>query len=163
MDPVQDYQSYAAHHHEKAHDQKQSCLRGRNDCIIILVLFSAVSQDLSICVLSYPDLLDRLHRLFLHQFDVEGGGQDEDQHSGSRRTCRRTQHLSHTHTHAAEHAIDDITSCLHLPMNPKMSLMVGTKMTRMLTETRRTTVMPMCRAQLKSLDAPISWLTEVRI
>lgn len=57
------------------------------------------SLDFFICVLSYPDLLDRLHRLFLHQFDVEGGGQDEDQHSGSRRTCRRTQHLGHTHAH----------------------------------------------------------------
>lgn len=51
----------------------------------------------------------------------------------------------------------------HLPMKPKMSLMVGTKMTRALVPASRTTVMMMWRIQLKSLEAHRSWLTEVRI
>lgn len=50
-----------------------------------------------------------------------------------------------------------------LPMKPKMSLMVGTKMTRALVPPSKTSVMMQWRIQLKSLDAHRSWLTEVRI
>lgn len=48
-------------------------------------------------------------------------------------------------------------------MNPKMSLMVGTKMTKALVKPNRTTVMMVWRIQLKSLEAHSRWLTEVRI
>ena len=57
---------------------------------------------------------------------------------------------THTHTHGS-------------PMKPKMSLMVGTKMTSRLVLASRTTVIMMWRIQLNSLDAHSSWLTEVRI
>ena len=50
-----------------------------------------------------------------------------------------------------------------LPMKPKMSLMVGTKMTRALVPASRTMVMMVWRIQLNSLEAHRSWLTEVRI
>lgn len=48
-------------------------------------------------------------------------------------------------------------------MNPKMSLIVGTKMTRALVPASSTMVMMVWRIQLKSLEAHRSWLTEVRI
>lgn len=48
-------------------------------------------------------------------------------------------------------------------MKPKMSLMVGTKMTRALVPASRTMVMMVWRIQLNSLEAHRSWLTEVRI
>lgn len=38
-------------------------------------------------------------------------------------------------------------------MKPKMSLMVGTQMTRALVPPSKTRVMMLCRNQLKSLDA----------
>lgn len=50
-----------------------------------------------------------------------------------------------------------------LPMNPKISLMVGTKMTSTLTPLNKVTVMMVWRIQLNSFDAPNSWFTEVRI
>lgn len=48
-------------------------------------------------------------------------------------------------------------------MKPKMSLMVGTKMTRQFVQASRTTVMMVWRIQLNSLEAHSSWLTDVRI
>lgn len=51
----------------------------------------------------------------------------------------------------------------HPPMKPKMSLMVGTKMTRALVPASSTMVMMVWRIQLNSLEAHRRWLTEVRI
>lgn len=48
-------------------------------------------------------------------------------------------------------------------MTPKMSLMLGTKMTRALVLASRATVMMVWRIQLNSLEVHRSWFTEVRI
>ena len=52
---------------------------------------------------------------------------------------------------------------MHTPMKPKMSLMVGTKMTRALVPPSRRMVMMVWRIQLNSLDLDRCWLMEVRI
>lgn len=109
----------------------------------------------------YPNLLHGLHRLLLDQFDVESRGQDEDEHSSSRSTYRKKDvcHFSPF----TQVVLFSRRWCDNLPMNPKMSLMVGTKMTRALVPASRTMVMMMWRIQLKSLEAHSRWLTEVRI
>lgn len=49
------------------------------------------------------------------------------------------------------------------PMNPKMSLIVGTKMTSKLVKARIVTVMTLCRNQLNSFVGHSKWVTELRI
>ncbi len=91
MDPVRDDQCHAADHHYESHDEEQSGLRRRRVWWDIL---SRSGQEHTCSfgqIMSYPDLLHWLHGLLLHQFDVEGRGKDEDQHSSGGRTCRETE------------------------------------------------------------------------
>lgn len=53
------------------------------------------------CLLTHPNLLHRYQGLFLHQLDVEGGWEDEDEHGCCRRTCKghpqlRTRGVTHS-------------------------------------------------------------------
>jgi len=121
------------------------------------------------CSPAYPDLLHGLHGLFLHQLDVERGRQDEDQHGRGRGAWEEEEEeeergrLTHGGVGRYCRATGPRGNAGGLPMKPKMSLMVGTKMTSRLVLASRTTVMMMWRIQLNSLEAHRSWLTEVRI
>lgn len=70
-----------------------------NSLFILCLIDSCQSPMTSQCQAveergSYPDLLHRLHGLLLDQFEVEGRGQDEDEHGRRRRSCGHRWNVS---------------------------------------------------------------------
>ncbi len=71
--------------------------------------------------------------------------------------------IAHTTKFTVKPRPDGHSSCVNIPMRPKMSRMEGTKITSKLTTKRRQNAMPMCMGHWKGLSGKKIWSKALRI